>query len=97
MIFKNAIQFTVFMRNFTEFIEYRNLPPIYICCQQLVTHFCYFNNSISIILIYYFYKCLHVAKSLSSQDFKKLVTCHLTTTARAHGAIFYLLLRSSPL
>lgn len=87
MIFKNAIQFIVFIRNFTEFIEHRNLLPIYICCQQLVTHFCYFSNSISVILIY-FYKYLHVAKSLSSQDFKKLVTCHLTATAQAHWAIF---------
>lgn len=96
MIFKNAIQFIAFIRNFTEFIEHRNLLPIYICCQQLVTHFCYFSNSISVILIYS-YKYLHVAMSLSSQDFKKLATCHLTATARAHWAIFYLFLQSSPL
>lgn len=55
MIFLNAIQFTVFIRNFTEFIEHRNLLPIYICHQQLVTHSYYFNNFISVILIYYFY------------------------------------------
>lgn len=93
MTFKNAIQFIVFVRNFTEFIEHRNLLPIYVCCQQLVTHFCYFNSSISVILIYHFYKYLHVAKSLSSQDFKKLVTCHLTATARAYWG--YVLLVTS--
>lgn len=51
--------------------------------------------SISVILIYDFYEYLHVAKSLSSQDHQKLVTCHLTATALAHLAIVYLLLQFS--
>ena len=52
---------------------------------------------ISITLIYQFYNYLHVAKSLSPRDSRKLVTCPLTAPALAPQALFHLLLQSSPL
>lgn len=92
--FLNAIQFTVFMRNCTEFLKHRDrcAPPIYIYHQHLVIAAFISITSISIILIHF---SMNIC--MWQRAFLKITKSWLPATVLAHWAGFDFLLRSSAL